>query len=250
MAPPERDPFLNPSLAPGRIDRYLPRHAVLEAILANHAHLHGRCLDVGCGDQPYRQLLLTPPFQIQELLGLDRQSGRCQSTLPDLFWQDGVIPLPDASIDSALCTEVLEHCPDSLALLSEVSRVLRPGSSLLITVPFLWPLHEVPHDWCRLTPFALRELLEQSGFVVRELRALGGYDRSLAQMLALWLRRRPMNRWLRACLTLLLYPVWTLLRLLPEPQDSLFGEGQMITGLMARAERTSGPAPALMAFRS
>lgn len=219
------------------MDRFLARQAILQAIQANHAHLHGRCLDVGCGDQPYKPLLLQAPFQISELLGLDRAGQRCQHTPPDLVWHNGTIPLPDASIDSALCTEVLEHCPDPASLLVEVHRVLKPGGSLLLTVPFLWPLHEVPHDWCRYTPFALRQLLETAGFRVKELRPLGGYDRSLAQMLGLWVRRRPMNRWLRAGLTLLLYPIWTALRLTNERGVDSFGEGQMITGMMARAEK-------------
>ena len=231
------DPFLRPSAAPGQIDRFLPRQAILQAIQRNHAFLRGRCLDVGCGDQPYRPLLLHPPFQICELLGLDRAGQRCQHTPPDLVWHNGTIPLPDESIDSALCTEVLEHCPDPCNLLIEVHRVLKPGSSLLLTIPFLWPLHEVPHDWCRYTPFALQQLLEAAGFRVEDLRPLGGYDHSLAQMLALWVRRRPMNRWLRAGLTLLIYPLWTMLRVIPEPDSNPFGEGQMITGLWARAQK-------------
>lgn len=228
------DPFLRPSAAPSQIDRFLPRQAILQAIQSNHAFLRGRCLDVGCGDQPYRPLLLAPPFKISELIGLDRAGPRCQHTPPDLVWQNGTIPLPDASIDSALCTEVLEHCPDPLSLLMEVHRVLKPGGSLLLTVPFLWSLHEVPHDWCRYTPFALQHFLEAGGFRVENLQPLGGYDRSLAQMLALWVRRRPMNRWLRAWLTLLIYPLWHVLRVIPEPDSNPFGEGQMITGLMAR----------------
>jgi SAM-dependent methyltransferase len=235
------DPFLRPSLAPSQIDRFLPRQAIFKAIQLHHAHLRGRCLDVGCGDQPYRSLLLQPPFQISELLGLDRAGQRCQHTPPDLEWHNGTIPLPDGAIDSALCTEVLEHCPHPGSVLAEVHRVLKPGGSLLLTVPFLWPLHEVPHDWCRYTPFALRDLVESAGFQVKELRALGGYDRSLAQMLALWLRRRPMNRWLRAVLTLLAYPLWTVLRCTREPDGLAFAEGQMITGLVALAQRPNLP---------
>ena len=228
------DSFLRPSLSLSNIDRYLPRIAILQAILSCTSYLRGRCLDVGCGDQPYRSLLLHPPFEISELLGLDRASDRCQHTPPDLVWMEGKIPLPDDSFDSAICTEVLEHCPNPREILAEVHRVLKPGSTLLITVPFLWPLHEVPHDWCRYTPFALSHLLESAGFVVCELRSLGGYDRSLAQMLGLWLRRRPMNRYLRAALTLLLYPIWTGLRLSREPNTTAWDEGLMITGLMAR----------------
>jgi SAM-dependent methyltransferase len=229
------DPFLAPSLAPSNIDRYLTRKAILHAICSCSDHLQGLCLDVGCGDQPYRSLLLQPPFQIQEVLGIDRGEDRYQQIPPDLVLIEGKIPLLDASIDSALCTEVLEHCPHPVELLAEVHRVLKPGSSLVLTLPFLWPLHEVPYDWCRYTPFALNHMLVEAGFEVHELRPLGGYDRSLAQMLALWLRRRPMNRLIRAFLTMLLYPVWTGLRLSSEPDASGWDEGLMITGLMARA---------------
>lgn len=227
--------FLTPSLAPWNIDRFLPRKSILVALERNAPHLRGVCLDVGCGDMPYRPLLLSPPFQISTYIGLDRREDRSQNTPPDLFWDNGRIPLAASSVDSALCTEVLEHCPDPLALLREVHGVLKPGGMLVLTVPFLWPLHEVPHDWCRYTPFALKQFLESAGFRVCELRPLGGYDRSLAQMLGLWLRRRPMNRWLRASLTLLLYPIWTALRLSYEPDASGWDEGMMITGLMARA---------------
>lgn len=219
------------------MDRYLPRISILQAISSCSRHLRGRCLDVGCGDQPYRPILLQHPFQITELLGLDRAGERCQRTPPDLVWVDGQIPLPDRSVDSALCTEVLEHCPNPADVLAEVHRVLKPGGSLVLTLPFLWPLHEVPHDWCRYTPFALRQLLQTAGFHVPELQPLGGYDRSLAQMLALWLRRRPMNRWLRALLTLCLYPLWWWLLRCPEPDARDFAEGTMITGLMARAQK-------------
>jgi hypothetical protein len=85
--------------------------------------------------------------------------------------------------------------------------------------------------------FALRHLLESAGFHVSDLRPLGGYDRSLAQMLALWLRRRPMNPLLRAGLTLLIYPLWTFLRISQEPEAHSFEEGMMLTGLVATARK-------------
>lgn len=230
-----RDPFLQPSASPAHIDRYIARQTILDALRSNAHHLRGLCLDVGCGDMPYRSLLLTPPFQVTSYIGLDRLGERAQQTPPNLYWENDRIPLADATVDCALCTEVLEHCPDPILLLTEVHRVLKPGGTLVLTVPFLWPLHEVPYDWCRYTPFALRHLLESAGFCVQDLRPLGGYDRSLAQILALWVRRRPMNRWLRLPLTWLIYPIWSLLRLSYEPDFTCFEEGMMITGLIARS---------------
>lgn len=235
------DPFLTPSRAPGNIDRFLPRKSILEALKRNAPHLRGSCLDVGCGDMPYRPLLLSPPFQISSYIGLDRRDNRVQNTPPDLFWDNDRIPLAAATVDCALCTEVLEHCPNPLQVLQEVQRVLKPGGHLLITIPFLWPLHEVPHDWARYTPFALRQLLESTGFEVRELRSLGGYDRALAQMLALWVRRRPMNRWARGFSTLMIYPIWCLLGCTLEPDAHEFSEGSMITGLMTLVQKKLTP---------
>ena len=56
--------------------------------------------------------------------------------------QDGVHYLdlldlahPDASFDFVLCNHVLEHIPDDRRAMAEMSRVLRPGGTLLVTVP-------------------------------------------------------------------------------------------------------------------
>jgi hypothetical protein len=52
--------------------------------------------------------------------------------------------------------------------------MLKPGSLLFFTVSFLWPLHDVPRDAYRYTPFALERHLRNSGFAQIKLKALGG----------------------------------------------------------------------------
>ena len=98
------------------------------------------------------------------------------------------MPFENNQFDSAFGTEVLEHCPYPKAILKEVNRVLKPGGIFFFTVPFIWPLHEVPHDEFRYTPFSLKRLLEESGFEKIELEATGGWHASLAQMLGLWIK--------------------------------------------------------------
>ncbi|ACR12849.1 SAM-dependent methyltransferase, UbiE family [Teredinibacter turnerae T7901] len=53
---------------------------------------------------------------------------------------DGLkLPLPDASVDHLICSEVLEHIPDYHAMLREINRVLKPGGTLCVSVPRAWP---------------------------------------------------------------------------------------------------------------
>jgi hypothetical protein len=51
--------------------------------------------------------------------------------------------------------------------------VLRPGGSLVITVPFMARLHEEPHDYFRYTRHGLRLLLLEAGFEVDDVVETG-----------------------------------------------------------------------------
>jgi SAM-dependent methyltransferase len=45
------------------------------------------------------------------------------------------LPFPDGSFDRIIAAEVLEHIPDDVAAIHELSRVLRPGGTIAVTVP-------------------------------------------------------------------------------------------------------------------
>ncbi len=94
------------------------------------------------------------------------------------------LPVPDASFDAVLNTQVLEHVADPARVAGELLRVLVPGGRLWLTAPLLWPLHEEPHDYWRFTSHGLRHVLEQTGFRVERLEPRGGYFSALATVLA------------------------------------------------------------------
>jgi SAM-dependent methyltransferase len=51
------------------------------------------------------------------------------------------LPLADASFDGILCLDVLEHVTDETAVMREIRRILKPGGTLVISVPhrgLLW----------------------------------------------------------------------------------------------------------------
>ena len=49
------------------------------------------------------------------------------------------LPFPEATFDRVICSEVLEHIPDDLAAMTELTRVLRPGGTMAVTVPRFFP---------------------------------------------------------------------------------------------------------------
>lgn len=223
----------------GNLDVYVHRKRIARALMSVRSDLGGTLLDVGCGLQPYRGLLTEPPSRVTRYVGVDLPGEYLASA--DVCWDGRRLPLADGSVDCALATEVLEHCSEPTHMVREIGRVLRPRGLLTVTVPFLWPLHCVPNDECRYTPFALRRVLETGGFEMTELGALGGWDASLAQMLGLWVRRRlrvsRRGRLARALLSTALAPVvWGLERWDARSTPS-FEEGAMITGIIARARR-------------
>jgi hypothetical protein len=113
-------------------------------------------------------------------------------------------------------------------------RVLKPGGLLFFTVPLFWPLHDVPHDEYRYTPFALEHYLRNSGFTQIKLKALGGWDASLAQTIGLWVIRRPMFSRKRTILSRLALPIIRYLARCDRLPGE-FGEGLMITALSGTA---------------
>jgi SAM-dependent methyltransferase len=135
------------------------------AVLA--PELGGDFLDVGCGDQPY-----IPYFQhVSRRTACDFDAKRGEV---DFACPADKVPLPDASIDSILCTEVLEHVPDPLAVWNEFYRLLRPGGKVLLTTPMYWPPHELPYDFYRYPEQGLRRLVEESGFELLAILPRGG----------------------------------------------------------------------------
>jgi SAM-dependent methyltransferase len=49
------------------------------------------------------------------------------------------LPVPDASVDRVIASEVLEHIVDDRTALAEIARVLKPGGRVAVTVPRYGP---------------------------------------------------------------------------------------------------------------
>lgn len=83
------------------------------------------------------------------------------------------LPVADASYDGVLLINVLEHIFEYRQLVSESARVLKPGGTVVIVVPFLFPVHPSPKDYHRYTGDAVETMLARSGFGEVSMKTLG-----------------------------------------------------------------------------
>lgn len=112
-------------------------------------------IDFGCGTKPYAYLF--EDFQ-GAYLGLDVYSGKTV----DLVYDGKQIPLENESVDLVFSSSVFEHVEDIAYSLQEISRVLKPGGSLIAVVPFMGHVHGTPFDYHRPTRFGWESLLKKS----------------------------------------------------------------------------------------
>lgn len=232
------DDFTKIKLDYQNLDRFIIRTAIFNAIKNYISNFNGKLLDIGCGKMPYKEFILNNS-KVIEYIGLDIENAlEYDATIkPDFTWNGKVMSFENECFDCAFGTEVLEHCPEPEIILKEVFRVLKPNGIFFFTVPFLWNLHEVPHDEYRYTPFSLERHLKNSGFSNIEIKATGGWHASMAQMLGLWVRRSPMPKNKRKLLSLILKPIIEFLIKIDKVENIKFKDGLMITGLYGTAKK-------------
>lgn len=87
------DPFLNPSLGYRNTHLFYIRKSILLSLMKNIGHLQGILLDVGCGQMPYKELIMESGF-VSSYIGLDLENNPIHHNNPDLLWNGIEIPLP------------------------------------------------------------------------------------------------------------------------------------------------------------
>ena len=132
-------------------------------------------LDVGCGEQPLRALVEVGGGRYVSADVVQNARGTVDHLCPIT-----ALPIAAGAVDLILCTEVMEHVPETQPALCELARVLRPGGWIILTTSLLYPLHEEPHDFVRLTPFQIERCAAEAGLEVVEMERAGNEFEVLA----------------------------------------------------------------------
>ena len=164
---------------PSRDPRELAPASVVSSTLALRACVSalqefakGHLADFGCGKAPFFGVYRDLTTQVS---GIDWPQTRHEAGYIDVYADlNEPVDVPDASYDTILSSSVLEHIWRHEIIWLEMTRTLRPGGHLILSVPFIYALHEAPHDYFRWTRFALEKACSETGLEIVRLEPYGG----------------------------------------------------------------------------
>ena len=66
----------------------------------------------------------------------------------------------DKKFDYIFIMEVLEHVHNPIKAIKEIRRTLKKGGKLIMSTPFIFPIHDEPYDFFRFTKYGLKLILK------------------------------------------------------------------------------------------
>ena len=160
------------------------RHAFMKKALEGLPK-NATVIDVGAGTKPYvRQIkTMTTRYCSQDLISAEKNKIGVEQERVDFVSSADHLPLPAASFDYAICTDVLEHVTSPTNVVKEISRILKPGGKLIVTVPMICGEHQQPWHFQNLTRYGMAQLSYDSGFVMESISPRGGYGSVMAALI-------------------------------------------------------------------
>lgn len=143
----------------------------IDFILKNSQYIKGYLLDAGCGEKPYS--LIYEDITTKSI-GVDVEYCIHDQKEVDVFASLDKLPFQNNAFDTILCTNVLEHIAENEKAFFELSRVLKNKGYMILSVPFLYPTHEVPHDFYRYSVYGLKYQIEKNGLKIIKAIPWGG----------------------------------------------------------------------------
>ncbi len=179
-------------------------------------------LDIGCGRMPYRKTIET---KLKKYVGLDYKPVAKlykSDSIPDVYGDAHKLPYKDNVFDITIMLQSLEYFHDPMLAIKEAGRVLKKGGYIVVTSPFMYPLHDIPFDRFRFTDTQLCYFLEESKFSIKKIETQGGFfDFFIQTFLIFWFKSAKKNIFLLLFTPILVVPL-NILDLILKPLQRFF----------------------------
>lgn len=146
------------------------RRKILDKLLEEDKHYYkGVVLDIGGRDRGKFQ---KPKDKVEKWIFADVEEKHNPDIVLDVENMD---KFGTESIDVINATELFEHVENPEKGLRECYRVLKKDGVIILSVPFLHPIHADPFDFQRWTEGKWRKVLEEIGFEIEKFEIMGRY---------------------------------------------------------------------------
>jgi ubiquinone/menaquinone biosynthesis C-methylase UbiE len=142
-------------------------HAQLKIVLEMLGSEKGRLLDIGCAAGAEFEPLLDRGFEIvgidysPEMVRLAKERFNSSGSVQLCRADAEALPFPDASFDHVVCLGVFEYLSTYDRSLDEIHRVLRPGGSVIISLPTRISLDRVSNKLLTTTAVPLWRMIKK-----------------------------------------------------------------------------------------
>lgn len=130
-------------------------------LLEYSKYYKGNLYDLGCGEAPYKDFFLK---YCNTYTGVDWSSSMHNCKADIISNLNEKLNLNDNIADTVISLSVMEHLCEPQIFLNECNRILKDNGTLILSVPWMWHIHEAPNDYYRFTPYGLKYLLKKAGF--------------------------------------------------------------------------------------
>ncbi|WP_157351416.1 class I SAM-dependent methyltransferase [Aliarcobacter butzleri] len=121
----------------------------------------GTLVDLGCGEAPHKNYFLR---YADKYVGVDWTNTLHNSKADIVSNLNVKIELEDNYADTIVSLSVMEHLCEPQTFLNESYRILKKDGTIILGVPWMWWIHEAPHDYFRYTPYGLKYMFKKAGY--------------------------------------------------------------------------------------
>lgn len=146
------------------------RRKLLDKLLEENRHYYkGRVLDIGGRE---RGKFEKPKNKVKKWIFVDVEKKHDPDIVLDVA---NMHQIKTRSIDVVNAIELFEHVENIEEGLKECYRVLKKNGMMLLSAPFLFPIHADPYDFQRWTSEKWKRTLKKLNFKVEKLISMGSF---------------------------------------------------------------------------